>query len=174
MRTARITLFVLLALTFAVSGYSQQDRKSPHETVTAKVGEANITVVYGRPYKKGREIFGGLEPLGKVWRTGADEATTIETDSDLMVGAMHVPAGKYGLFTLPDKSGWKLIINKTADQWGAFDYDDGQDLGRVDMEVSQGPVVEQLTIEIKPTGGDNGTLTISWDKTIASIDIMAH
>ena len=102
----------------------ERERLSPHESVTGNVGEANLTITYGRPYKKGREIYGGLVPFDEVWRTGADEATTLETDRDLMLGALHVPAGKYALFTIPGESNWTLVVNKVADQWGAFRYDE--------------------------------------------------
>jgi hypothetical protein len=113
--------------------------------------------------------------LGKVWRTGADEATTFTTEKDLMVGKLHVPAGTYGLFTIPDKAGWTLILNKTAKQWGAFKYDQGQDLGRTPMLVKtlEAPV-EQLTIVIEPKGDTEGTLKVIWDRTEASVNLMMH
>ena len=107
-----------------------------HESTSGTIAGKKISVEYGRPYKKGRKIFGGLEPLGKVWRTGADEATTFTTEADLMVGEIHVPAGTYSLFTIPDDGKWTLVLNKTAKQWGAFEYDQGQDLGRTPMKVS--------------------------------------
>ena len=153
----------------------QAERVSPHETVTGKIGAATITVTYGRPYKKGREIFGGLVPHDQVWRTGADEATTFETDRDLMVGALHVPAGKYGLFTMPGAETWMLILNKVADQWGAFRYDEAQDLGRVEMSVaSTETMAEQLTISIEQGEGMNGMLGVAWDMTSATVPIMSH
>ncbi len=153
----------------------EPERASPHESVTAMVGEANLTVTYGRPYKKEREIYGGLVPLDEVWRTGADEATTLETDRDLMLGELHVPAGKYGLFTIPGESSWTLIVNKVADQWGAFSYADAEDLGRAPMSVSElESMLEQLTISITPGEGNNGSLSIDWDMTSATIPIMAH
>ena len=139
------------------------------------LGEANITVTYGRPYKKGREIYGGLVPYDEVWRTGADEATTLETDRDLMLGALHVPAGKYALFTIPGASMWTLIVNKVSDQWGAFSYDEAEDLGRVQMSVSEtAEMMEQLTIGIEAGEGTNGTLSIDWDMTSATLSLMAH
>lgn len=154
---------------------AEPERASPHESVSATVGEANITVTYGRPYKKGRDIYGGLVPLNEVWRTGADEATTLESDRDLMIGALHVPAGKYGMFTIPGESSWTLIVNKVADQWGAFSYAEGEDLGRVEMSVSElDEMLEQLTISIAAGEGSNGTLSIDWDMTSASVPIMAH
>lgn len=169
----RLALLALSLVALAATGWSQQ-RKSPHESTSATIGKAEIEITYGRPYKKGREIFGGLEPYGKVWRTGADEATTFETSSDLMVGDIHVPAGKYSLFTIPDGDKWTLVLNETAEQWGAFKYDQGQDLGRTPMTVKTlNAPVEQLTIEIKPSG-DKGVLSVTWDRASASVEIMAH
>ena len=154
---------------------AEPERASPHETVTGQVGEANITVTYGRPYKKGREIYGGLVPFGEVWRTGADEATTLESDRDLMLGSLHVPAGKYGIFTVPGEESWTLVVNKVADQWGAFRYDEAEDLGRVEMGVAQTEeMTEQLTIGIEAGEGSNGTLSVVWDTTSATLPIMAH
>ena len=153
----------------------EPERASPHETVTGMVGEANITITYGRPYKKGREIYGGLVPFDEVWRTGADEATTLESDRDLMLGSLHVPAGKYGIFTVPGQESWTLVVNKVADQWGAFKYAEAEDLGRVEMAVAQTEdMTEQLTIGIEAGEGANGTLSIVWDATSATLPIMAH
>ena len=115
----------------------KQERASPHETISTDVAGHKITVTYGRPYMKGRKIVGGLVPYGKVWRTGADEATTIQTDVDLDINGLKVPAGEYALFTLPKEDGWTLIINKTAKQWGAFNYAQADDLGRTKMKVSK-------------------------------------
>ncbi len=173
MTIAQLLLVGILAFS-ALPTASGQIRKSPHETATGKAGEANITITYGRPYKKVRPIFGGLVPHAEVWRTGADEATTLASDRDLMIGSLHVPAGIYSLFTLPTDSGWKLIVNKTAKQWGAFVYDDAQDLGRVAMEVSSGAEVEQFTIALEPKSDNFATLKLSWDTTVASISITGR
>jgi len=154
---------------------AEQERVSPHESVSVMLNGKNVTIEYGRPYMKGREIFGGLVPLGEVWRTGADEATTLATEGDLMVGTLHVPAGKYSLFTIPGESAWILIVNKTAEQWGAFDYDESQDLGRTEMTVSAlSEPLEEFTITIEPTGDNEGALKMSWDQTEASIGLMMH
>ena len=82
-----------------------------------------------------RKIFGGLVPYGQVWRTGANSATSLKTDVDLTIGGAPVPAGSYTLYTIPTETGWKLIINKQTGQWGT-DYDEKQDLARVDMKVT--------------------------------------
>lgn len=153
---------------------SEPERLSPHESVSGTIGEASITVTYGRPYKKGREIYGGLVPFDAVWRTGADEATTLETDRDLMVGSLHVPAGKYSVYTIPSESSWTLIVNKVADQWGTR-YDEAEDLGRAEMSVAEASeTTEQLSISIEGGEGSNGTLQIVWDTTTATIPVVAH
>ncbi len=172
--TLRATLIAALTLGLAGLVQAQQKRLSPHESTSATIAGKKITIEYGRPYKKGRKIFGGLEPLGKVWRTGADEATKLTTEADLMIGSIHVPKGTYSLFTIPGEKEWTLVLNKVADQWGAFKYDQSQDLGRTPMKVTQRDTpLEQLTITIEPTG-DKGTLKVAWDQTVASVDIMVH
>lgn len=152
-----------------------QAPKSPHETVSADVGGHKITITYGRPSVRGRKIMGGLVPYGQVWRTGADEATTFETDVDLDINGLKVPKGKYGLFTLPTADGWTLIINKTAKQWGAFNYKEADDLGRTKMQVSKsGAPVEQFTIALTPAGSNAATLKLEWENTVASVAIKTQ
>jgi hypothetical protein len=150
---------------------AQEERASPHETVTATVGEANIEVVYGRPYKKNRAIFGELVPYGEVWRTGADEATTLKTDKDLMIGDLEVPAGTYSLFTIPGEEQWMLVLNKEPEQWGAYKYNQEMDLGRTPMAVGAAEEMEeQLTIGFVERDGKN-MMTICWDETEASVAV---
>ena len=177
----RRVLLALLPLAFllctAQPARSQEQRKSPHEKVTVTVGGATITVDYGRPYMKGRKIFGGLEPYGKVWRTGADEATTFTTDKDLMLGSLHVPAGTYALFTIPGEKEWTIILNKVAETFGAFDYEKNkaQDLGRIKAPVEKlSTPIEQLTISILSKGGSNGALRIVWADVSVTAPIMVH
>jgi hypothetical protein len=152
---------------------AEKERASPHEEVSATVGGKKITIAYGRPFKKGRDIFGALVPWGQVWRTGADEATTLTTDGDVTIGDLKVPKGSYALFTIPGQKEWQLIVNKTAKQWGAYSYNAKDDLGKTALKVAAAPApVEQLTISIEPAaGGKKGTLKIAWDKTVASVGI---
>ncbi|MEZ5403906.1 MAG: DUF2911 domain-containing protein [Bryobacteraceae bacterium] len=174
---AGVAFLAVGALTLLVSpgpAHAQKQRASPHETKSWTVGGKKITITYGRPFKKGRTIFGGLEPWGKVWRTGADEATILETEGDLMIGDMHVTKGSYSLFTIPNEKEWTLILNKTVKQWGAFKYDQAMDYGRTGMKVARGPAAEQLTIDISTAGGGEGTLKIMWDETVATVPIMVH
>src|SRR5262249_52794031 len=119
MRTTLAVLTAAIATAVLPGGApAQQPRKSPHETVSPAVKGGTITITYGRPSIRGRKIMGGLVPYGEVWRTGADEATTLETGADLKIGSLDVPKGTYALFTLPAADGWQMIVNKTAKQWG--------------------------------------------------------
>jgi hypothetical protein len=152
----------------------QEKRASPHEQTSATIGGKKITIEYGRPYKKGRTIFGGLVPFDKVWRTGADEATMLTTEADLMIGKLHVPAGSYSLFTVPGESKWTLIVNKVAKQWGAYKYEEAQNLGTTEMKAASGPAVEQFTISIEAQGDRKGTLKMAWDQTVATAPIIVH
>lgn len=163
-----LTALVMLSGAVAVA---QQNRVSPHETVELALNGKKITVTYGRPSMKGRKIMGGLVPYGQVWRTGADEATVLTTDADLMIGNLAVPKGSYSLFTLPSESGWKLIVNKVDKQWGAFDYNEKQDLGRVDMKVGKtSKPVEQFTITLAKAG-KGAVMKMEWENTSASVDL---
>lgn len=166
---AFFVLTALVALIVAVA--AQENRVSPHETTEFSLNGKKITVSYGRPYMKGRKIMGGLVPYDQVWRTGADEATVLTTEADLMIGNLAVPKGSYAVFTLPSESGWKLIVNKVDKQFGAFDYDEKQDLGRVDMKVGKTSApVEQFTITLAKAGS-GGVMKLEWENTSASVDI---
>jgi hypothetical protein len=138
---------------------------SPHDTVRT----ANMTITYGRPYKKGREIFGKLEPYGKVYRVGADEATTITFAKDATFGGKPVKAGTYALFAIPNEKQWTIILNSNPKQWGAYDYDKNKakDVLQVNaMVIPSSTVVEQLTITPTPM-----SVTIEWDKTKVVIPV---
>lgn len=173
MTRVSICLASLLTLSLASAMTAQEQRKSPHETASVSLGGKQVTIAYGRPYLKGRKAVGGtLVPFGQVWRTGADEATLLTAPVDLTIGGLKVPAGKYALFTLPTESGWTLIVSKNFDQWGAFTYDQAQDLGRVPMQMSKpASTVEQFTTAFQKPGGNAATLTLSWENTTASVSV---
>jgi len=145
---------------------------SPRDTARATVGAAHIQIDYGRPMRRGRTIFGNVVPWDTVWRTGANQATQLITDRDLVIGGTAVPAGTYSLFTIPSPKGWQLIINKQHGQWGT-DYDAHQDLARVPMTVrTMATPVERLQIAIQNrTGGSR--LSIGWEQTEAVVEINA-
>jgi hypothetical protein len=159
----------LLVVGIGVALDAQRERASPHEKVNATVDGAKISIEYGRPYAKGRTIFGGLVPFGQVWRTGADEATTLVTDSTLVFGTTEVPAGTYTLYTVPGEKDWTLVVNKQTGQWGT-QYTQAQDLARIPMKrAATSAAVEQLTISIADTAA-GGTLRIEWADTAATAD----
>ncbi len=162
----RQTTGLALAWMMAVAVLGAQPPGSPHETVTATVDGAKVSIEYGRPYMRGRKIVGGLVPYGRVWRTGADAATTLTTDAPLNIGGATVPAGKVTLYTLPSAQGWKLIINKQTGQWGT-EYNEAQDLARVDLTVKTLTTpVDQVTIKI-----EGGLLKLSWELTELTVPI---
>jgi hypothetical protein len=137
---------------------------SPRDTVRATVGPAHLMVDYGRPRKRGREIFGNVVPWNQVWRTGANAATQFTTDGPLTMGGANVPAGSYTIWTLPSPTGSKLILNRQTGQWGT-EYDSSQDLVRVGLEREHLPApVDQFTIAVDSTAS-GGVLRLEWDTT---------
>lgn len=137
---------------------------SPRDTVWATVAAAHLVVDYGRPRKRGREIFGGVVPWNKVWRVGANAATQLSTDQDLRIGDQVIPRGAYTLWMLPEPTGAKLIVNRRTGQWGT-EYDSTKDLCRLDLARYTLPSpVEAFTIAVTPRDS-GGVLTLSWDQT---------
>lgn len=154
---------LLLVLSFlAATQAFAQDKKTPPSlpaTATGKIGKATATVVYSSPAVKGRPIWGQLVPYGQVWRSGANEATTITFDQPVTVEGQPLAAGTYSLFTIPTEKQWTMIFNKTAKQWGAFKYDDKQDALRVTVTPQKAiPPAERLMYDVTPTG-----LTLRWE-----------
>jgi hypothetical protein len=133
---------------------------SVRDTVHGSVGGAHITIDYGRPRRRGREIFGSVVPWGQVWRTGANAATGLTTDADISINGVTLPKGSYTLFSIPDQSGAKLIVNKQTGQWGT-QYDPTQDLVRIDLKAERlSQPLEEFTIAV-----ENGELSLAWDRT---------
>src|SRR5712692_9725012 len=127
--TTSVLALVVGLLVAADVARAQEPRKSPHESTSITVNGHKITITYGRPYLRGRKMIGDHEPYGKVWRTGADEATTLQSDADLDINGLRVPKGTYGIFTIPNADKWTLVVSKNAKQWGAFSYKEAEDLG---------------------------------------------
>lgn len=137
---------------------------SPRAAEEIAVGTGKLRVEYGRPFAKGRKIFGGLVPWGKVWRTGANAATTLVTDVDVTLGGVVVPKGTYTLYTLPGEKEWKLIVNRQTGQWGT-EYDPRLDLVRIPMKsLSRPDLLEAMTISFLPEDSFHGTLRLSWER----------
>jgi hypothetical protein len=151
----------------------QKQMASPPGTAEIEFNGKKIKIEYSRPSMRGRKIMGELVPYDKVWRTGANAATRLTTEADLMFGNVTVPKGTYTLYTLPSASGWKLIINKQTGQWGT-QYDQSQDLARIDMQVKQlSAPVEQFTISLDKADG-GGVLKLEWETTSATAKFTAR
>ncbi|HEY2581311.1 MAG TPA: DUF2911 domain-containing protein [Mucilaginibacter sp.] len=170
-------LIQLKALTFFISaclvssvGMAQNAAKpipSPRDSVSGTVAGAHIKIWYGSPSVKGRTIYGSLEPYGKVYRAGANEATTFTTDKDIKVQGKSLPAGTYSFFVIPmEKGEWTVIFNKTAKQWGAFNYDQSKDQLRVMTTTKEIPLQERLVYVITKNG-----FSMNWDKTSVPVSI---
>lgn len=161
-----------LAVFMSLPATAQSDkgeRKSPPATATGSIGEATITISYGQPSMNDREIFGDLVPYEKIWRTGANEATTFETDKEIGINGKVLPAGKYALFTIPGEKEWTIIFNSVTEQWGAYNYDDSKDVLRVKAKAGPHESTEKLTFSVD----ENGYIFIDWAETRVTLMIKA-
>jgi hypothetical protein len=139
---------------------------SPASTLKQRVGLTDIEIDYSRPGMKGREIFGGLLPYGEVWRAGANSATKIIFSTPVKLNGAAVPAGTYGFFAIPGKEEWTIILNKIANQWGAYTYKQADDVVRVAAKpVALAQPVETFTIDINDLRDQSATLNLIWEKT---------
>lgn len=167
--------FIILLIAFSTSAQDFSDiDKSPMDAVITRNQDnsALARVIYSRPKKKGRKIFGKLVPFNKVWRTGANEATEITFYEDVLINGTEVEAGTYSLYTIPEKEKWTIIINKEVNVWGAYNYDKSLDVLRTSVPVkSTAASVENFSITFKPTD-DGSNLLIGWDDTFVEIPIL--
>jgi hypothetical protein len=165
-------VFILAVCALISAQQDKSKRPSPPAQAQCKFSDGKaITVDYSSPRVKGRKIFGGLVPYGEVWRTGANEATTFVTNTNLTVEGKDVPAGNYTIFTLPEQDKWTLIINKHTGEWGIPYKYESEELARVPMQVSRASSpVENFTINFEQ-GGGTCTLEISWENTQASVKV---
>ena len=161
---------VVAAMTISVNAFGQEAKKpaSPAMTATGKIKDANITIAYSSPSVKERKVWGELVPYNKVWRAGANDATTFETSKDITVQGKKLPAGKYSFFLIPKESGtWTAVFNKEPKQWGAYKYEESKDALRVDVKTKALPATQE-TLVYKVTS--NG-FTMDWDKVSVPVDI---
>ncbi|MEO6711333.1 MAG: DUF2911 domain-containing protein [Planctomycetota bacterium] len=173
--------FVAVAASLAASVLHAQPKQepkiefpaaSPTASFKERVGLTTVEVEYARPSVKGRKIFGELVPLGEVWRTGANSATKITFSGDVKFGGSDVPAGSYALFTIPTAGEWTVILNKVLGQWGAYKYDEKNDLLRVKAKPSAMPeLLETMTISLTEMRDDSAMLTIAWEKTRIAVKL---
>tara|TARA_R110002050_G_scaffold24083_3_gene64335 strand:- start:113459 stop:114013 length:555 start_codon:yes stop_codon:yes gene_type:complete len=169
-----ITIGLFLYSTFVENIFEK--RLSPKDTVKFELNDLELKVFYNRPYKKEREIFGALVPFNKVWRTGANEATTFETNKSLDINSMSLPAGKYTLWTVPKDSVWTVIFNSKQYSWGVDSemkpmWEPNYDVLNIDIPVEKlDHTVQQFTIAF-----DNSTdklfLTMAWDDVKVSVPL---
>ncbi len=168
MRNFTLLLSAVCVLFLAGTAHAQQDksqRPSPPTTASSHLGEAKIVITYGSPAVKGRSIWGKLVPYGKIWRTGANEATTFEVSTGIMVEGQKLPAGRYALFTIPGEESWTFIFNKDADQWGAYNYDESKDALRIEANPAKnGEFAERLDFAVVPDGTKEAAVTLFWEK----------
>jgi len=170
-RIALPTLFAIL-FTAAASAQMGGGKPSPAASATCDLGGGkSIRTDYSSPRMKGRKIYGDLVPLGQVWRTGANEATTFVASADVVVGGKTVPAGSYTIFTVPNADKWTLIINKKTGEWGIPYKYESDELARVDMKTSKLPApVENFTIGFEE-GGRKCSLQMEWENTRAKVEV---
>lgn len=172
-RIALVTSFLLAATTFNFAQMDKSKRPSPPAQAQCTFADGKtVTVNYSSPRMKGRKIFGGLVPYGEVWRTGANEATSLVTAANLTVGSLSVPAGSYTIFTVPNPDKWTLIVNKKTGEWGIPYKYESDELGQVNMKISPtSSPVENFTITFDQAGGACG-MKLSWENTQASVDLV--
>jgi hypothetical protein len=176
-RFTAAAVFAALLMSAVSPAQQQEDkskRPSPPGTAEVTLKGKKVTIDYGRPSARGRKVVGNLIPYGQVWRTGANEATTLKTEVALKIGGAKVPAGTYTIYTLASEAApWKLIINKQTGQWGT-EYHQDQDLARVDLEKSQTKqAVEQFTISFDKKDDSNAALVMEWENTRVSVPVKA-
>ncbi|HEX8564530.1 MAG TPA: DUF2911 domain-containing protein [Pyrinomonadaceae bacterium] len=164
----KIFFAALFALTLAGSAFAQQvqiPRESPRAEVAQTVGDTRIAIVYHRPSTKGREVWGKLVPFGAVWRTGANENTIFEVSENVKINGQDLPAGKYGLHTIPNKDEWTIIFSKKNDEWGSFTYKPENDALRVKTKPDTRPnSLETMMFEFEAVTPTTATVAIRWEK----------
>ena len=156
-----------IAMLFSAFTFAQtKPLPSPRDSVSAVISGSTITINYGSPSVKGREIYGKLVPMDSVWRAGANEATVFTTTKDIMIEGKKLPAGTYGLFAIPTATTWTIIFNEVAKQWGAYKYDKTKDVLRVTVKPVKSDMSERLVYKINKKG-----FTLNWDKLSVPVKI---
>lgn len=166
-----IFVFVMLIVSFQLIGQHEHPTpsdsiktKSPRKTAMDMVGDNHVHIDYGSPSVRGRMIWNGLVAYGQVWATGAHKATWIEFSNDVKINSQVVPKGKYGIFTIPDKNEWTIILSKDWDMHLADDYNADNDLLRLKIKPQKGKsLTESLTYRVKALGQGKGQVSMSWE-----------
>ncbi len=148
---------------------------SPACTLKQRVGLTDVEIVYSRPSVKDRAVFGGMVPYGKVWRTGANQATKVTFSTPVKLNGKEIPAGTYALMTIPGKDEWTVIVNKGPEGWSPYKYDEKQDLVRFSVKPVELPKsMETFTIEFNDIRDESSKLNLVWDKTQIPIDLTVE
>jgi len=164
-----IMVFAMISVMPAIAQRGDDaDRASKNGKVEGTIDGVNVVIEYGRPNVKERKIWGGLVPFDKVWRTGANEATTFTVDRNVTIEGKALAAGTYGLFTIPGETEWTFIFNKVAKQWGAMKYDAAQDALRVMVKPKESEHVEEMTFKI-----DGNNVVLLWEKLAVGFAVAA-
>ena len=163
---------VLLVGAMAMFVFAQAKRApaSPPMETSVTLDGKEVSIKYSAPSMKGRKIFGGLVPYGQVWRAGANSATALHTEADLMIGNLSVPKGDYTIYVWPTADAWQLVINKQTGQWGT-EYSEGQDLGRVKMTLSKAPAPVEVYKMTLSGSGKKGKLMLEWEETVGTVPV---
>lgn len=158
--------FIAILILLAGFSASSQDypgyRDSPIAIAQYRHDNTYLKVTYGKPFKRGRKVFGGFVPYGRVWRTGANEATEITITKDIYFGPKFVKSGTYSIFSIPGESNWIIILNKKLGQFGAFEYDRKMDLLRITVPVIHSAEREDFLIEFRQEDNENGVNMVLW------------
>lgn len=170
----RFPIALLAFLVIGLLSTRSQTLKIPQPSTLQKIeqdlGLGQVTIAYSRPNVKGRKIFGYMEPYGKVWRTGANAATTIKLTDSIVIEGHALAPGEYALFTVPQPKEWMIIINKTAQQWGAYSYDSTKDVLRFTVKSAKlEPKLETFTIQFANAQVEHSDLQLLWENTIVTI-----
>ena len=179
-RFGAVLLATALGLLVCASSAAGQERGSavprvsPNASVGQTIGVSKVDIAYSRPSARGREIFGGLVPFGEVWRTGANEATTISFSTPVRIDGHALDAGTYGFFTIPGPDQWTLIFNEQAKQWGAYNYDSSTDALRVQVEPESASAREMLTFSFHNVTDSTATLALRWSETRVPFEIAVN
>jgi hypothetical protein len=170
-------IVALTALSFATVATAQQvdlPRPSPNASVSQNIGITEVTLHYSRPGVKGRKIWGGVVPSGEVWRTGANENTTIRFSTPVKVQGHELPAGLYGLQTIPAEGEWTLILSKDAEEWGAFSYKKEHDAMRAMIQPQPAELQERMSFEFTDLTETSAKLVLRWEKLALPITIEVN
>lgn len=168
-----LLLAIIFSLTSIVFAQVDLPRPSPKASIMQRIGVTDVTITYSRPGVKNRTIWGELVPYDKVWRTGANEATTISFSTDVKVEGQNLPAGTYALFTIPGKTEWTILFNKTSDQWGAFDYKQDQDALRVKVKPTEAADEEWMNFSFENLTNESADVVLRWAKLKVKFGIQA-